>query len=111
MVSRLSGRPIPANKPVVGSDVFSHETGIHCAGQIRDSRAYEPFSAQSVGRGDSTFVIGEKTGTTALRTVLATLGLNADATRLLPRVRESSRLLRRALTTSELTALATTEAI
>jgi homocitrate synthase NifV len=110
MVSRLSGRPVPAGKPIIGSAVFTHETGIHCAGQMRDNRAYEPFAAHSVGREGSTFVIGEKTGVTALRAVLSTLGLNTDAARLLPRVRESSRLRRRALTLPELAALAVGEA-
>ncbi len=57
-VSQAAQRPIPANKPITGSLVFTHESGIHCNGMLRDPRTYEPFSGSLLGRS-SQFVIGK----------------------------------------------------
>ena len=35
-VAQISGRPLPAEKPVVGSAAFRHESGIHCGGLLKD---------------------------------------------------------------------------
>ena len=43
LVAQISGRPLPAEKPVVGSAAFRHESGIHCGGLLKDPRTYEPF--------------------------------------------------------------------
>ena len=34
--------PVPANKPVVGRNAFSHESGIHAAGVIENADTFEP---------------------------------------------------------------------
>ncbi len=106
LVARATGRPVPAAKPVVGSAVFTHESGLHCAGLLRDRRTYEPISPAIVGRAEQPFVIGEKTGSDSLAATLAGLGAAADIPRLLPLVRQAARSARRALTTPELLALA-----
>lgn len=43
MVANASGQTIPPAQPVVGSRVFSHESGIHCHAMFRNTRTYEPF--------------------------------------------------------------------
>ncbi len=43
LVAHISGRPLPDEKPVVGSAAFRHESGIHCGGLLKDPRTYEPF--------------------------------------------------------------------
>jgi homocitrate synthase NifV len=68
-VAQASLRPIPANKPITGSLVFTHESGIHCDGMFKDSRTYEPFSGSLLGRS-SEFVMGKHSGTALLRQVL-----------------------------------------
>jgi len=108
LVSQASGRPLPDQKPIVGRTAFLHESGIHCAGLLRDRRTYEPFAAEAVGRAAPPFVIGEKTGASALAAALAKLGLTADPHRLLPLVRRACRLHRRPLDSAELSALAHT---
>ncbi|MFA6288725.1 MAG: citramalate synthase [Opitutaceae bacterium] len=105
LVSRASGRALPDQKPIVGRTAFLHESGIHCAGLLRDRRTYEPFAASSVGRASPPFVIGEKTGASALASALSKLGIPADPHRLLPLVRHACRSLRRPLDPAELTAL------
>ncbi|MFA6962006.1 MAG: citramalate synthase [Opitutaceae bacterium] len=106
LVSRASSRPLPDQKPIVGRTAFLHESGIHCAGLLRDRHTYEPFAASAVGRAEPAFVIGEKTGVSVLAATLVKLGITADPHRLLPLVRGASRCQRRALDTAELTALA-----
>jgi homocitrate synthase NifV len=65
-VSQASQRPIPPDKPITGSLVFTHESGIHCNGMFKDSRTYEPFSGSLLGRR-SEFVTGKHSGTALLR--------------------------------------------
>jgi homocitrate synthase NifV len=105
MLAGAVGRPVPAAKPIVGTAAFLHESGIHCAGLLRDPRTYEPLPPESVGRQRPPFVIGEKTGTAALTAVLNRLGIKADLPRLLPLVRQTARTCRRALTAQELVTL------
>ena len=106
LVARASRRAVPLAAPGVGAAVFSHESGLHCAGLLRDRRTYEAFPAAEVGRLAPDFIIGENTGGSALAAVCERLGLRADAQALLPRVRAASRRARRPLTPGELARLA-----
>ncbi|MDR2862459.1 MAG: hypothetical protein LBV54_01080 [Puniceicoccales bacterium] len=102
MLALAAARPVPATKPIVGAGVFTHESGIHCAGLARDRRTYEPIAPEMVGRERTPFVIGEKSGSSSLAAVLDGMGLKANLQRLVPLVRQTSRARRRALTTQEL---------
>jgi len=42
VIEEKSDVPVPANKPVVGANAFSHESGIHAAGVIENSDTFEP---------------------------------------------------------------------
>ncbi len=106
LVARASRRPVPPAAPVVGSAVFSHESGLHCAGLLKDRRTYEAFAPSTVGRPASHLLIGEKSGAAALAHAFSRLGLRADAAALLPRVRAAARRARRALTDADLVRLA-----
>ncbi|MDR3228389.1 MAG: hypothetical protein LBT53_03095 [Puniceicoccales bacterium] len=106
LVACLTGRTVPPSKPLVGSAVFTHESGIHCAGLLRDRRTYEAIPPAAVGRTATPFVIGEKTGSAALADALAQIGAEADIAALLPLVRETARSLHRPLSAGELAALA-----
>ncbi|WDP93278.1 MAG: hypothetical protein HUN04_12775 [Desulfobacter sp.] len=105
MVSRFSNRPIPADKPIVGGRIFSHESGIHCAGLLKDPASYELFSPCQVGSRSRHYVIGSHSGTAALKHVLAQRGIHINtktAGALLPRVREKAMALRSSLSPSAL---------
>lgn len=106
LVARASRRAVPPAAPGVGSAVFSHESGLHCAGLLRDRRTYEAFPSAQVGRPSPGFVIGENTGSSALASVCAQLGVHTDPQALLPRVRAACRRARRPLTAAELVRLA-----
>ncbi|NVM05129.1 MAG: isopropylmalate synthase [Candidatus Helarchaeota archaeon] len=40
---------IPSNKAIVGENVFTHQSGIHSAGVIKNPETYEPFDPDIVG--------------------------------------------------------------
>lgn len=75
LVSQVSGRPLPEEKPVVGPAAFRHESGIHCGGLLKDPRTYEPFAPEEIGHEPSLFVLGRHSGTRVLRHKLDTLKL------------------------------------
>ncbi|MFH1152662.1 MAG: hypothetical protein V1793_02505 [Pseudomonadota bacterium] len=74
-VSKAAGRAIPASKPVTGSDVFRHESGIHCLGMLKNPLSYQPFSPDTVGAGPVSFGIGQQSGSAILRHILAESGI------------------------------------
>lgn len=89
LVAAASGRPVAAGKSIVGSAVFTHESGIHVDGLLKDRRNYEGFDPAELGRSHST-VLGKHSGSAAVRAAYARLGLHlsADATQqLLERIR------------------------
>lgn len=49
MVSRFSGIPVPKNKAVVGGNTFSHESGIHQDGVLKNPLTYENITPELVG--------------------------------------------------------------
>jgi homocitrate synthase NifV len=76
-VAEASGRPLPVNKPVTGSAIFTHESGIHVSGTLKAADAFEPFPAESVG-GKTKFVIGKHSGRDAVQHLLAEGGIEAE---------------------------------
>lgn len=75
-VAHISGRPLPAEKPVVGSAAFQHESGIHCSGLLKDPRTYEPFSPSQTGHEPSKLVMGRHSGTAVLKHKLQALDIS-----------------------------------
>lgn len=85
MVADMAGRPIADDAPIVGQNVFTHESGIHVRGMLVDRSSYEPFDAAIVGRRSGEIVIGKHSGTAALKHVLGCNGvaLNENGLKLL----------------------------
>ncbi len=69
LVERCSGIPVQANEPIVGFNVFSHETGIHTAGVLVDRRIYEAAPSEDFGRFQR-FVFGKHSGRRIVEEVL-----------------------------------------
>jgi homocitrate synthase NifV len=108
LVARASGRAVPPEKPIVGSAAFRHESGIHCAGLLRDAHSYEPFAPELVGRTRPDFVLGAHTGGAAVAEVLRAQGsaVPADQARsIAARVRALARQRGGPLMPAELLAL------
>ena len=50
LVSRHTGVPLAVNKAIVGEMAFTHESGIHAHGVIREPSTYESVRPEQVGR-------------------------------------------------------------
>jgi isopropylmalate/homocitrate/citramalate synthase len=60
-MERMSGMPMQQHEPIVGSKVFTHESGIHTHGVLIDRRIYEAVPSELVG-GATSFVYGKHSG-------------------------------------------------
>ncbi|MDY6865169.1 MAG: isopropylmalate synthase [Halobacteriota archaeon] len=60
------GVRVPRNKSVVGKNVFTHESGIHTAGVIKNPFTYEPYPPELVG-ATRQLMIGSSSGTEVIR--------------------------------------------
>ncbi|MDY6930678.1 MAG: isopropylmalate synthase [Halobacteriota archaeon] len=60
------GVRVPRNKSVVGKNVFTHESGIHTAGVIKNPFTYEPYPPELVGASRQ-LMIGSSSGTEVIR--------------------------------------------
>ena len=76
-VSNAARRAIPTGKAIVGDSVFTHESGIHVSGLLRDPRTYESLSPEAFGR-TRRIVLGKHSGGAAVAHALHTLGLTAE---------------------------------
>ena len=81
LVARLTGVYIQPNKAIVGENAFSHESGIHSDGIIKNSATYEAMTPELVGRKRQ-FILGKHMGTHGLNSQLEELGLNVNETQL-----------------------------
>jgi isopropylmalate/homocitrate/citramalate synthase len=62
MVTKFSGVPISPNRPLVGDNMFSHESGIHIAAILNHPVTYECIPPELVG-STRKLLMGKHTGT------------------------------------------------
>jgi homocitrate synthase NifV len=74
LVATAARRPVPVAKAIVGSDVFTHESGIHVAALIREAETYQGLDPALFGRSHR-IVIGKHSGQRALSHMLARSGI------------------------------------
>lgn len=77
LVAAASGRPVAAGKSIVGAAVFTHESGIHVDGLLKDRGTYEAFRPEELGRAHS-LVLGKHSGSHGVRHAYARLGMTLD---------------------------------
>lgn len=82
-VAKASHRPLSVSKPVVGSRVFAHESGLHADGVVKDPHNYEGFDPAEVGLTRS-IVVGKHSGTGGLIERYRSMGITVDRTRAVP---------------------------
>ncbi len=103
-VAKASDRPLSVSKPVVGTGVFAHESGLHTDGVIKDPHNYEGFDPAEVGLTRS-IVVGKHSGTGGLIERYRSMGIVVDrkqADRILEVTRVTSCARKRGLTNYEL---------
>jgi len=75
LVSKYSGIPIPVNKPIVGKNVFIHESGIHQDGVLKERETYEIINPKDVGiETQGNIILGKHSGKHALKKEAKKLG-------------------------------------
>jgi len=107
LVGRASRRPVPEWKAVVGERVFSHESGLHADGVLKNPLNYEGFDPAEVGLTRH-LVLGKHSGSHGLLHRLRDLGIELDPLEVqdvLGRVRSISQRNKRSLTDAELMTL------
>lgn len=75
MVEKASGRALSLSKPIVGKEIFSHESGIHVDGLIKHRKNYEFFSPEDIGRRHNV-VIGKFSGRAGIMSKYKEMGRN-----------------------------------
>lgn len=80
-VSRMMGIPIAPNKPIVGRNAFSHESGIHTHAVIESPLTYEPISPEMVG-AKRRLVAGKHAGGHGVSEMLSQMGFSINKSQL-----------------------------
>lgn len=74
MVRNQMNMPVQPNKAIVGGNAFSHSSGIHQDGFLKNRENYEIIKPEDVGFPDATIVLTARSGRHALKHHLDRLG-------------------------------------
>jgi len=74
MVSETMHMPVQANKAIVGANAFSHSSGIHQDGVIKNKDNYEIIDPYEVGVNKSSIILTARSGRAALNFRLMEIG-------------------------------------
>lgn len=76
LVSMITGVPVPPFKAIVGSNAYSHASGIHQDGVLKDRSTYEIIQPEDVGFPSNRIILTSRSGRHALKAKLAEMGYN-----------------------------------
>lgn len=77
MVAEASGRAVAAGKAIVGDDIFTHESGIHVSGLLRDQRNYQFLDPGDFGQ-QQRIVLGKHSGTMSVLCFFQSIGITLN---------------------------------
>jgi 2-isopropylmalate synthase len=79
LVERLTGVRMPPNTPIVGENAFSHESGIHAHGVLKEASTFEPgiLKPEMVGHRRR-IVIGKHAGRYQIKKILEDAGYSVS---------------------------------
>jgi 2-isopropylmalate synthase len=80
-LEKVSGFFLAPNKPITGQNAFSHKSGVHTNGILKDPRTYEPFDPSLLGR-ERKIVIDKYTGKSAVAARLDEYGIEVSGAEL-----------------------------
>jgi len=80
-LEKVSGFFLAPNKPITGQNAFSHKSGVHTNGILKDPRTYEPFDPSILGR-ERKIIIDKYTGKSAVVARLDEYGIEVSAAEL-----------------------------
>ncbi|WP_323635958.1 homocitrate synthase [Pectobacterium polaris] len=79
LVANAAQRTIDKQQPLVGEQVFTHESGVHVAALLNDSFSYQGIDPALMGR-EFRLVLGKHSGRQAVEGIFARLGYQPQAT-------------------------------
>jgi len=77
-VTIATGMNVAANKAIVGKNAFSHESGIHQHGVLKNPLTYEILDPKEVGYSSSDLVLGKHSGKHALLDFINSMGYSLN---------------------------------
>jgi len=77
LIASATGIPLAPNKAVVGENAFTHESGIHTDGTLKDESMYEPYPPEKVGR-ERRLALGKHAGRAGVRAALDEHDIEVD---------------------------------
>ncbi|MBP7461643.1 MAG: 2-isopropylmalate synthase [Candidatus Delongbacteria bacterium] len=75
LLQSITGLMIARNKPIIGDNVFSHESGIHQDGVLKHKETYEIMKPADIGYNSETLVMGRHSGRHAFKIKLEQYGI------------------------------------
>lgn len=88
MLSSILGMQIPAGKPIVGANVFLHESGIHQHGVMLNRNTYEIITPESIGVPKQQMLLGKHSGKHAFEDYLKEIGVKYTSAQLAKHFRD-----------------------
>ncbi len=98
LIEHASGRSVGWHKSIVGEGAFTHESGIHVDGLMKDRINYQGVDPAEVGR-DHRMVLGKHSGSCAVSHAFAEMGIKllpGETEQILQRIRHFSGMRKRA---------------
>ncbi|QSG13662.1 (R)-citramalate synthase [Halapricum desulfuricans] len=77
LIASKTGIPLAPNKAVVGENAFTHESGIHTDGTLKDESMYEPYPPEKVGR-ERRLALGKHAGRAGVEATLNEHGIDVS---------------------------------
>lgn len=74
MISQLCHMPIQSNKAIVGSNAFSHSSGIHQDGMLKNKKTYEIITPETIGLSQKALNLTSRSGRAAVKSHMDQMG-------------------------------------
>lgn len=107
LVAKASGRPVSCQKSIIGKSVFTHESGIHVDGLLKNPLNYQGLDPAELGRKHE-LVLGKHSGTSAIINAYQAIGISlsrSEAAQVLDALRMFAEAKKRAPDVEELIGL------
>lgn len=110
IVANATGSQINPWQPIVGSNIFSHESGIHTKGTLNNGKSFEPYDPSVMGR-ERHIIVGKHSGRASIKYALDQLQITCsddEVQQLLQLVREVSMIKSSAISLTDVAMLCST---
>lgn len=78
-LEKVSGRKNSPSKPITGSAVYQHESGIHTKSLLKNSASYQLINGEETGKSKPEIVYGTHSGAGAISNLFLKKGISIDS--------------------------------